>query len=740
MLGRKGGQMSGSFVQELKRRNVFRVALIYIVVSWLLMQIGDVMFPALLLPDWTTRMLVAFLLLGLPIALIFAWAYEITPEGIKKTVDVTPDESITSRTGRRIDFLIIGVLAVAVVVLGLKVWTDDAAPPIELAADSEKSIAVLPFKNQSASAENAEFFASGVHDELLTLLSKLGRLKVISRTSVERLDPRLSIPEIGELLGVATVLEGQVQRAGDRLRINVQLIKVAGDDHLWANTYDRELTAQNIFDVQSDIARTIADSLHAELSATDESVLSTAPTNSLAALEHYMLGLQLAARATFESFPQAIEHFNDATVLDPVYAEAWVAIAQTHSRMWQTGLIDLQEYVAAAEPAIAEALKNDSNLPAAHAALGALRWPTGDLDAAEDAFKTALQLNPDDPKSLADYGSYLRFNGRAVDAIPVLEKALVGDPLNVDTRFVLGKAEMYAGHPEKTLIQAEKILEIDPSSVFGYTAMLQAYLDLGRIDLMWPWFIKAMDADPADYEIWAGASIDLLTVGASEWSDAYTERALDLGAGEPTVLGSLAYKYALRGQLDEALAVAREALAANLDDRWNSKTMFLRLLRDDALRTGNYDEALSAYREHRPTLFKNPPEIAVTNIYTAADLALLLGRSGKPDDAKALIDAAVDWYKHSGFDGIHGSLTTIGDVQLFAVNGDEQRAMRTLREAVDAGWVTDWRWQLENKNLDSIREEPEFQEIVAELEIKMATQLAAIKALPDMGELDLRYK
>ncbi len=326
--------MAGSIFQELKRRNVFRVALIYIVVSWLLMQIGDVMFPALLLPDWTARMLVAFLLLGLPIALIFAWAYEITPEGIKKTVDVAPDESITSRTGRRIDFLIIAVLAVAVVLLGIRVLTDEDSPEALVADISQKSIAVLPFKNQSASTENAEFFASGVHDELLTLLSKLGQLKVISRTSVERLDPNLSIPEIGELLGVATVLEGQVQRAGDRLRINVQLIRAAGDDHLWANTYDRELTAQNIFDVQSDIARTIANSLHAELSATDEVVLKTAPTKNLAALEHYMLGQQLADRGSFDSFLKAVEHFESATALDPEYAEAWVELARTHARMW----------------------------------------------------------------------------------------------------------------------------------------------------------------------------------------------------------------------------------------------------------------------------------------------------------------------------------------------------------------------------------------------------------------------
>ena len=265
-------------------------------------------------------------------------------------------------------------------------------------------------------------------------------------------------------------------------------------------------------------------------------------------------------------------------------------------------------------------------------------------------------------------------------------------------------------------------------------------MDMGRLDLMWPWFIKAMDSDPADYELWGHASLYLQLFGASDWADAYLDRAIELGAGEPTVLKCRVRVYEMRGQIDEALAVARQALAAKLDDRWFSKSMFLRLLRDEALRSGNYGEALAAYREHRPALFKNPPEVAVTNIYTAADLALLLRRSGQPDAADTLIDAAIDWYERSQFGGIHGYLTTIGDVQLFSLSGDEQRAMRTLREAVDAGWVYEWRWHLENKNLDSIRDEPEFREIVVELEEKLVAQLAAIKALPDMGEHDLRYK
>mgnify|MGYP001821086927 FL=1 len=177
--------MTGSLFQELKRRNVFRVAAIYMVVSWLLMQVGDVMFPALRLPDWTSTLLAAFLILGLPLAVVFAWAFELTPDGVVRTAAVPEEQSITADTGRKINYMIIGVLAVAVVFLLVK---DQLRPDAPVVADIEladHSIAVLPFKNQSASAENAEFFAGGLHDELLTLLSKISDLKVISRTSVE---------------------------------------------------------------------------------------------------------------------------------------------------------------------------------------------------------------------------------------------------------------------------------------------------------------------------------------------------------------------------------------------------------------------------------------------------------------------------------------------------------------------------------------------------------------------------
>lgn len=731
--------MSGSFIQELKRRNVFRVAAIYVIVSWLLMQIGDVMFPALHLPEWTTTMLVAFLLLGFPIAVILAWAYEVTPAGVKRTKDIEPGESVTHITGRKIDFIIIAVLAVAVVFLIAKVWFEDDTAPPGIASIPDKSIAVLPFANISAAEENAEFFAAGVHDELLTLLSRIGGIKVISRTSVENLDDGLGIPEIGALLGVATVLEGQVQRAGNRLRIHVQLIDALKEDHLWATTYDRELTAENVFEVQSDIAKTIADALHAQLSESDEALLEAVPTENTQALNRYLLGRQLSFRGTFESLRRAERYYKEATELDPGYAQAWAAIAYNRNQMLLTGSIDAQEYIAVAEPAISRALELDDRLPEAQAQLAVLHWRSGDFTVAEASFKSALERFPGDSTTLLAYGRFLRMTGRPFEAIPVLEKALQNDPLSVQILSNLGKSAMYIGYPEKSIEYSKQILEIDPSSPSGYTGLLQAYVWMGRYDLQWPWIIKVLTVDPGDFEAWAHVGLDANELGDADLADRYLNRALELGPMEPATLKCIALVLSQRGQYDEALAVARKALAADLDNRWGSDQVFLRLVRDDALRTGSFDEALTWYRARHPELFRDGLEITIDNVNAAADLALLLQRAGEADNADTLIDAGLTWYRETQVPGVHGYLTNIIDVELLALNAEKNAALETLHEAIDAGWRFSWIWHMSNENLSSLKDESEFHAIIAQLEEDMATQLKAIQALPDMGEGDLRF-
>ncbi len=729
-----------SFIKELKRRNVIRVAIAYAVATWLLIEVSATTFPMLKLPEWTATFVTVLLLIGFPVALIFAWAFELTPEGLKKEKDVDRSESITHITGRRLDFIIIGVMTITIAFLladkfflGGPSSTGDA----EIVATGQ-SIAVLPFENRSAAAENAEFFAAGVHDELLTLLSKLGDLKVISRTSVERLDSNISIPEISALLGVTTVLEGQVQRAGNRLRINAQLINATTEDHMWANTYDRELTAENIFDVQSDIARTIAKALHARLSASDDALLDAVPTEDTEALNLYLLGRQLVKRGSFESHRQADRYFREATELDPEYAQAWVAITDNYNHMFLTGQISEREYIAAAEPPIMRALSLDDRLPEAHAQLAALRWRTGDLDAAELAYEKALELNPKDARSLLAYGMYMRMNGRPGETIPMLERALENDPLSVEILFELGKAEMYTGHPDKNVAYSKRILEIDPASVYGYTGLVQAYFWMGRFDLMWPWYLKAMSTDPDDFEFWAHAALDLSELGASDWADRYMDRALALGPDEPAPLKCYAQLLVYRGNNEQALAIARRALEAGLHDRWSSNQVFLRLVRDDALQTGDYDDAQYWYRDRHPELFGDTPEITVNNVNAAADLALLLQRAGENETADRLLDAGLAWHRQSQPPGVHGYLINIVDVEMLALRGEREAALGTLRAAVDKGWRAGWRWATASENLASLKDAPEYQVIIARLESDMATQLEAMRQLPYLGEFDLR--
>jgi TolB-like protein/Tfp pilus assembly protein PilF len=735
-----GGQMSGSFVQELKRRNVFRVAIIYIVVSWLLMQIGDVMFPALRLPEWTTTLLVAFLILGFPVAVIFAWAFELTPDGVFRTADVPEGQSITAATGQKINYLIIGVLVIAVGFLLGKDYVQPDIPAQQTIMVADHSIAVLPFKNQSASTENAEFFAGGLHDELLTLLSKLGDLKVISRTSVERLDPSLSIPEIGTLLSVATVLEGQVQRAGDRLRINVQLIDTTEEGHLWANTYDSELTAENVFEVQSDIARTIANALRAELSPDDEERLSEVPTTNTRAFEKYLLAMQTAKPATYEALQLAESYLEEVVTLDPGFAEAWVGLAQVRSELFQTGATSRDEFVSTSGPAIETALSLDPRNGDAHAVLARVQDAAGKADAAEASFEEALRLSPRSSLVREFYGDFLRVNGRFEEARRVLRKGLELDPLSVVIGFELGRVEMYLGNPEANIEAANRILELDPANVRGYVAMLQANIWRGHFDEAWPWYVKTIEIDSGDYEVWAHAAVFLNDLGAEELAERYIERATSIGAGEPVVVKCGIQVLSARGQTDEALELANSNLNDGFGNRWGSHETVLRTIGTAAVKDGRFDDIIEIYQRWHPQLFASVPEISPDNIAIAANLAWLLQQAGQSDRATEIIDAALSWYRSTQPEGVHGYNLGIVDVRLLALAGETDLALETLREAVDSGWRMGWQWRMSNPALDDIRNTPEFQQIVTDIENDMALQFENIMVSPHLGEFDLRDK
>jgi len=455
-----------SLFNELKRRNVFRVVIAYAIVAWLVMQIADVVLNNIIAPDWVFQVLMLFLAVGLPIAVIFAWAYELTPEGIKKEKDVDRSRSVTRQTGRKLDFTIIAVMAFAIAyfLADKFIWVGEEPATSVAISEERPSIAVLPFANRSANDDDA-FFVDGIHDDLLSHISKIGSIKIISRTSVlQYRDTTKTIPQIAEELGVATVLEGGVQRAGEHVRINVQLIDAQTDEHLWAETYDRQLSAANIFAIQTEVATAIAEALQATLSPEEQDRLKAVPTKNLAALEAYFHGKQRLATRTSEAYINAVDLFQRAIELDPEFALAYVGLADTYTLQALYAGFSQEEMSAKSELAINKALELDEQLGEVYATLGLFQdQQKRDLAAAETAYKRALELNPNYATAHHWYSVLLNNLGRSKEALARIRKAQELDPLSAIINQAVGNVLGSLGRFDEALAQFEKVIEIDPA-------------------------------------------------------------------------------------------------------------------------------------------------------------------------------------------------------------------------------------------------------------------------------------
>jgi TolB-like protein len=313
------------FFAELKRRHVYKVAIAYAVVAWLLMQIASQIFPFFEIPNWAVRLVVLLLILGFPIALVIAWAFELTPQGLKRTEAADREVANPSRNKAWIYVVIVAaVLSVSLFFLARYTAPNRQGVPTELPG---KSLAVLPFTNLSGNPENA-YFAAGIQDEIITRLAKIGELKVVSCLSTQRFKSSPDdLPAIAKQLGVANVLQGSVQRSADEVRVNVQLVKAETDTHLWADTFDRKLT--DVFAIESEIAKTIADTLKAKLTGSERNAIAVQPTQNTEAHQLYLKGRYLWNRRTGENLKKALAYFQEAAEKDPNYALAYAGIADT---------------------------------------------------------------------------------------------------------------------------------------------------------------------------------------------------------------------------------------------------------------------------------------------------------------------------------------------------------------------------------------------------------------------------
>src|SRR5438094_10454394 len=327
-----------NFFAELKRRNVYKVAVAYAVVGWLLVQVATQVFPFFEIPNWAVRLVVLLIIVGFPIALVIAWAFELTPEGLKRTEDVVLAASARHLRKHIWIFVVLvgAALSIALFFVGRYSSRDKTPRQSEAGTVSNKSIAVLPFENRSDDKANA-YFADGIQDEILTRLAKIADLKVISRTSTQhyKTAPE-NLPEIGRQLGIAHILEGSVQKSGDAVRVNVQLIRAATDSNLWADTFDRKLT--DVFSVESEVAKAIADELRVHLTGREEQEIAAKPTDNVEAYDAYLRGLAYTLKTypTSANVLGAQKYLREAVRLDPKFALGWALLSYVDARGYIT--------------------------------------------------------------------------------------------------------------------------------------------------------------------------------------------------------------------------------------------------------------------------------------------------------------------------------------------------------------------------------------------------------------------
>ena len=731
-------------VSELRRRNVFRVAIAYLVVAWLILQVGDTLAPALRLEEWVNTLLAFFLILGFPVALVLAWAFEITPDGLKKEKDVDRAKSITHVTGRKIDFAIIGLMAGAILFLVLENYvfpltpSDPAEEAIQLAAlepeDIGNSIAVLPFQNRSPAAED-EFFVDGIRDDILTQLAKVSSFeKVISRTSMEQYrDSDKPIPQIGRELGVAVLLEGGVQRAGDRVRINVQLIEASTDEHLWAETYDRTLTATNIFSIQSEIVETVVQQLDAKLTSQETRQLAAMPTKNLAAYTAYLKGKRAADIESVESLNSAVAHFSSAVELDPDFSLAYVGLADAYLTLGANfyGGLPVDESNALAEPPLNRALALDDQLGEAHATLGLLRQQEGNVAAAEASYKRAIELQPNYARVFRLYGRLRWREGRNEDAMQLMQKALLLDPLSATLNYDVARLYSEAGEFEEAMARFLRVVETEPDHAFAYVYIAAIhYMVYGRADESLIWYQKAAENDALSPSLQAAQAIAYLELGdpysAKEWVD----RGLELGPKTFWALWTSVLHNLYTGDEKAALSDAR-ALLEVYPRNWGA----LFVLRNADLRAGRYDVARSRYaRAFRELVIPEVPQVDASNYFAAIDLAPVLIYLGEQQRADDLLERSQEVIKTMPRLGTAGYW--ISDVRIYALQQRPERAIAALGEAVDEGWrILSWLYLTRDPNLDTIRDLPEFQRLYASLQEDLESQAKRVQDLRASGEL-----
>ena len=690
-----------TFFAELKRRKVYRVAVAYAIVAWLLIQAASILFPTFEAPLWVMKVFVTALILGFPVGLILAWAFELTPEGIKRAEDVAPREAKSPKAGRKWTAIIVVAAILAAALLAFQFTRTNKTARAELpkqtvstATSMDKSVAVLPFENLSSDKENA-FFAQGIQDEIITTLSKISGLRVISRTSTARYSSTPeNLAEIARQLRVSNVLEGSVQKAGDRVHINVQLIQADNDAHLWAQSYDRQLT--DIFGVEGEVAKRIADSLQATLSPQEKARVETKPTTNPDAYVLYLRARDYQTRPDnfLQDFKSAAQLYKQAIALDPNFALAHARLSAVMSQIYHW-FEPTEEVKHTAHREAHESLRLQPDLGEGHLALGLyLYYEESDYEEALLELNSAAKTLPND----GDVGLYIaavqRRQGHFTEAIAAYQKAEAIDPRNSVTLY--DAAQTYFGIRDwpNAVKGMDRVLALAPDSLNvkiqraymeffwkGSTAPIKSVLesiapnlDPDGVVTFSRWDVALMDRDPnaAERALTSARLENFVAPTGIPMPKSYLAGCVALVRGDDA---------RAQQEFETARPILEQVVMASPQDGIRHAQLgFLYALmgrKDDALREGRRGEELTSVSKD-----------IVNGGTVQGFLALIYARNGDTDHAIQLIERL---------------LTTP-----FAVDYcDVSITLSDLRQR--------WEW-------DPLRKDPRFQKILASPEPKTAFQ------------------
>jgi len=716
-----------SFIDELRRRNVLRVAAAYALVAWIFIEAGSVLLPTFGAPEWFfATVYVPVAVGGFVVAMIIAWVFEITPDGVKRESEVDRSSYEPPPKGR-MNAMIIALLVVA---LGVSVTFNvtglrDSAPASTV-AQARNSIAVLPFTSRSADEDN-RYFADGIHDDILTRLAEIESLRVISRTSVNQYrESDRNLKEIGRELGVATIVEGAVQRVGDQVRVTVQLIDAETDEHLWAESYDREYTLQNVFELQSEISARIASALRAALTPEDAIRLAKIPTSNVAAYAEYVKGRDKLMQRSFATLHEAREHFERAIEMDPNYAQAYSGLAQTALVLLSNHkALPTDEAFAIADAATRKALAIDPELAEAHAVRGLLelsRWEitradNGNVRAAQ-SFDTAIRLNPNLAEAYVWFASLRNSEGDNQSAIDLLTKALTIDPLSRIPYVNLPSFLALEGKNDdatKLLIEAVRIF---PEWEVPYEYMSNHLMRLGRLDEAVAWRMRSasFNADPLSQGALMG------TYQAFGDDEAITEFVESFPKDHPLYpLGVAWWHYITRDYRG-----ADQALGDIGDLSGLPRDFLLPLQVGLALLLEDWQRAKAVLLAGNPGLVGDDESpVAEHNAFWAVYLAFVEQKLGNDREATRLLDEAEPVIARLPRMGMRGQ--GIQDVHILVLRGRYAAAMEALIEAVDEGFVASQPFDLfpfdEDPIIVPLRDDPRF----APLEQRMHELIEAMR-------------